>query len=140
MKKSHSRKGAPPRHVGSRQFPRTARVNEVLREVLAEELEEVAGSDPRLGLITVTGVECDPDLRHATVLLASMSGPAQAALEEARTRLQSAIGRQVRLKRTPHLTFEVDPAITHGQRVEEILRGLHAAGQPGPPAGTAPAE
>ena len=113
--------------VGARQFPRTARVNEVLREVLAEELEELAAADGRLELLTITGVKCDPDLRHATVLLASMPGPAKEALSEVRGRLQAAVARQVRLKRTPQLSFDVDPAITHGARVEEIIRAIHAA-------------
>ena len=84
-----------------RHYPRIARVNEVLREVLAEELELVAGSDSRLELVTVTAVNCEPDLRHATVLLASLPEPARAALGEARVRLQAAVARQVRLKRTP---------------------------------------
>jgi ribosome-binding factor A len=110
-----------------RHYPRMARVNEVLREVLAEEIELVAGTDSRLELVTVTAVNCDPDLRHATVLLASLPDPARAALGEARTRLQAAVAHQVRLKRTPLLTFEADPAVAHGERVEEILRSIRAA-------------
>lgn len=108
----------------SRRYPRTARVNEVLREIVAEELERIGGEDERLYLATVTAVDADPDLRQATVLLASISEDAAVALEENRIALQSAIGRQVRLKRTPRLAFEPDPAIASGQRVEEILRGL----------------
>lgn len=132
-KRSHS---LPRRDGGSHHFPRTARVNEVLREVIADELEEVAASDTRIELLTVTAVECDPDLRHAKVLLASMPGPAHAALAEARARLQAAIARQVRLKRTPQLSFEVDPAIVHGERVEQIIRSIHAAEGLSPPGRT----
>ena len=106
-------------------YPRAARVNEVLREVLAEELERLSDADERLGLLTITAVDCEPDLRHAKVLLASVSEPAQTALEEDRVRLQAAVARQLRLKRTPQLSFEVDPAITTGARIEDILRGLH---------------
>jgi ribosome-binding factor A len=108
----------------SRRFPRTARVNEVLREVLAEELERMADEDPRLYLLTVTGVQADPDMRRAKVLFASISEDAAAALAEHRVTLQATINRQVRLKRTPLLAFEADPAIASGQRVEDILRGL----------------
>ena len=108
----------------SRRYPRTARVNEVLREIVAEELERIGGEDDRLYLSTVTAVEADPDLRQATVLLASVSEEAAVALEENRIAIQAAIGRQVRLKRTPKLAFEPDPAIASGQRVEDILRGL----------------
>jgi ribosome-binding factor A len=112
---------------GSRRYPRTLRVNEVLREVVAEELERLEDQDPRLGLLTVTSVEAEPDLRHATVLLSSLPDEAAEALAEHRVRLQAAIGRQVRLKRTPQLAFEADPAVASGARVEDILRGLAEA-------------
>lgn len=107
----------------ARRYPRVARVKEVIREVLADALERL--DDDRLGLITVTDVIVEPDLRHATVLLSSMSEPATEALEENRVRLQAAIGRQLRLKRTPLLAFQVDPAVTSGETVERILRNLH---------------
>jgi ribosome-binding factor A len=115
------RRGRP---ASPHRYPRTARVNEVLREVIAEELERLADGDPRLGLLTVTQVEAEPDLRHATVLLASLPDEVAEALAEHRVRLQAAVGRQVRLKRTPQLAFEADPAVATGQRVEDIPRGL----------------
>jgi ribosome-binding factor A len=107
-------------------YSRMDRVNEVLREVLADEIELVAGSDMRLELVTVTAVNCEPDLRHATVLLASLPEPARAALGEARPRLQAAVAHQVKLKRTPQLSFAPDPAVAQGERVEEILRAIHS--------------
>jgi len=110
--------------MSDRRYPRTARVNEVVREVLAEELERLADTDERIDLLTVTAVKVDPDLRRATVMLASLSEPAKEALEEDRVRLQAAIGRQLRMKRTPQLSFQVDPAVTTGSRIEDILRGL----------------
>jgi ribosome-binding factor A len=108
-----------------------ARVNEVLREVLADAIEAEAGTDERLELVTVTAVECDPDLRHATVLLDSLSAPAAEALGEARVRLQAAIARQVRMKRTPQLSFGADPAIEYGERVEKVLRALKGSAAAG---------
>jgi ribosome-binding factor A len=107
-----------------RRYPRTARIGRLLQEVVAEELERIAVAEERLELITVTHVSVEPDLRHATVLLSSMDEAAEQALGEVRLRLQAAIGRQVRLKRTPQLSFVVDPAVSSGERVEEILRHL----------------
>ena len=122
---------SPPRHrrgpaapAGGRGYPRSARVNEVLREVLAETLERLADDDERLAMLTVTAVDADPDLRHARVLFASLTEAAEAGLGDARVRLQGEIGHQIRLKRTPQLSFEVDPAVSAGQRVEDILRRL----------------
>jgi len=109
---------------GPAAYPRTARVNEVLREVVAEALERMADTDDRLRLLTVTSVDITPDLSRATVYLSSLPPPALEALAEQRIELQRMIGRQVRMKRTPLLEFDSDPAVAHGLRVEEILRSL----------------
>jgi ribosome-binding factor A len=110
--------------TGERRYSRLDRVNQALREVIADELERV--DDERLELVTVTGVKADPDLRHARVWFDTLgqADDVAAALAQHRARLQGAIGREMRLKRTPELTFAPDPAIAVGTRVEEILRGL----------------
>ena len=110
-----------------RRYPRTARVNEVLREVIADAIERL--DDRRLELLTVTGVRVTPDLRHATVWCSSLDDGARAALGRHRGRLQAAVAAQVRLKRTPELAFAPDPAVASGERVENILRRLHEAGE-----------
>jgi ribosome-binding factor A len=76
-------------------------------------------------MLTVTGVHADPDLRHATVYLASLPEGASEALAAKRGALQAAIAREVRFKRTPQLTFAADPAIAAGERVEEAIRRIH---------------
>jgi ribosome-binding factor A len=106
----------------ARSYPRMARVNVLLLRVLAEELERLADIDERLRLLTVTEVVCDPDLRHATLLFASLSAAGLEALEEQRRHLQRCIATEVRMKRVPLLAFRADPAIAAGARVEEALR------------------
>ena len=109
----------------ARRYPRTLRVNEVVRETLADALERM--EDPRLELVTITGVDVSPDLRHATVFYAALGrhDPEIAdALEAAAKPLRAALGREVRLKYLPALHFREDPAIETGQRVEAILRDL----------------
>lgn len=108
----------------SRGYARTARVNEVLRMVLADALERLEEFDERLGMLTITAVQADPDLRHATVLFSSLTDAEHAALDEVRVRLQSAIAHEVRMKRTPQLRFEADPAVAAGERIDDILRHL----------------
>ncbi|MEA2932978.1 MAG: ribosome-binding factor [Actinomycetota bacterium] len=120
----------------SRRRPgRLDRVNHAVQEVVADELELIA--DERLGLVTVTGVRVDPDMRHAVVWFTSLppvkvgatarsDDDVIAILGEHRVRLQKGIARQLRLKRTPELAFRPDPAIVAGSRVEEILRGLQS--------------
>lgn len=126
-------------------YSRLARVNEVVREVVAEELELL--SDPRLELVTVTGVEVTADLKHATVFYSTLETgllPADETedtqerrvatakgLRSARRHLQAALGRQVRLKYVPRLAFEEDPAVHRGRRIEDIIRRLHQEEGPG---------
>lgn len=114
--------------AGPTSFPRTRRVNEVLREVVAEELERLADADERLRLVTVTAVETATDLRQATVYVGHLDDHVREALEERRGQLQRCVGRQVRLKRTPRLVFAADPAVAAGARIEEILRRLTSDG------------
>jgi ribosome-binding factor A len=106
--------------------PRMLKVNSTLREVLAEEIERM--SDSRLELVSVTGVETSPNLRHAVVYIDVLSADASealTALDHASHRLQSVIARQVRMKYTPVLEFEVDPGVSGGERIDAILRSLH---------------
>jgi ribosome-binding factor A len=107
-----------------RQYPRTARLNRLLQEIVAEALELV--EDDRLDLLTVTAVEVEPDLRHAVVFYDSLQGEAGddevlEALAEIRPRLQGAIGREARVKRTPELSFRPDPAVREATKIEAIL-------------------
>jgi len=103
------------------------RVNESVRQVLAETLPEL--KDPRIGLVTVTGVDTTPDLRHATVFV-SVLGSARKrratldGLAAAHGVLQARLGRQLRMKRTPQITFEYDPSVEHGVRMTRLIDEL----------------
>ena len=112
----------------SHRYPRTARLNELLHQIIAEEIERI--DDERLELVTVMTVEVEPDLRHATVYVDTPTGPARdeemlEALQEHRVALQAAIGRQARIKRTPMLAFRPDVVERQAARVEDVLRHLH---------------
>jgi ribosome-binding factor A len=110
---------------GEPRYPRVARVNELCREILADELERI--EDERLELVTIINVDVDPDLRRARVDFSSLGeaeDEAAEALEEHRHRLQSAIARQARLRNTPELRFSVDTVIARAARIEELLAGL----------------
>ena len=112
---------------GSAPYSRSLRVNQVLRQVVAEELERLADADERLRMVTVTSVDSTSDLRQATVFLSSLSDDAAAALDERRVQVQRAVARQTTLRRTPLLSFVQDPAVVAGNRVEDLLRQIHEA-------------
>jgi ribosome-binding factor A len=106
---------------------RMRRVNESLRAVLAEAIGEL--KDPRIGFITVTGVVTTADLQQATVYV-SVLGSARkreqsmAGLEAAHGVLQRRIAAEVRLKRTPQLTFQYDPSVEQGVRMSKLIDEL----------------
>lgn len=109
----------------TRRFPRTARVNEVLREVIAETLEREVDQDERLEMVTVTAVQTSPDFRHAQVFYSALGKDVTKALEAHRVRLQTAIAKQVRMKRTPQLVFSLDPSLEEGSKIDSIVRSWH---------------
>jgi ribosome-binding factor A len=120
--------------TSARRYPRTARVNEVMLEVLADELERM--SDPRLELVALTGVDVSRDLAHAKVYYSTLTATAvdsresipdevAAALHSAGSHLRGVVGRQMRIRQVPRLEFLVDPGIVSGQRIEDILREIH---------------
>ena len=122
------------RPSGARNYPRVARLNHLIHEIVAEEMERI--DDDRLELVTVIRVAVDPDMRHAVVYYDTLTGPddddaARAGLADHRVRLQAAIGRQARIKRVPELTFRPDEAERTAARVEEILTRLRDRQPPG---------
>lgn len=103
------------------------RVNESVREVLSEAVPEL--KDPRIGFVTLTGVETSPDLRHARVFVSVLGSESNrerslAGLQAAHGVLQARLARQLRLKRTPQLTFEYDPSVERGVRMSRLIDEL----------------
>jgi ribosome-binding factor A len=106
---------------------RMRRVNEALKEVLSEGIGDL--KDPRIGFVTVTGVEASRDLRHATVYVSVLGSERKreaslAGLESAHGILQGRVNRELRLKRTPQLVFEYDPTVERGVRLSRLIDEL----------------
>ena len=106
---------------------RMRRVNASVRQVLSEALPEL--KDPRIGFVTVTGVDTSPDLHHATVYVSVLGSEKQrdktlAGLAAAHGVLQSAVARELKLKWTPQLTFEYDPSVERGVRMTKLIDDL----------------
>jgi ribosome-binding factor A len=100
------------------------RVNESVREVVAEGVADLL--DPRIGMVTVTGVTVSPDLAEAKVFVSVLGNERKrrstlAGLESAHGVLQSRIGRELNLRRTPKLLFEYDPSVEHGVRLTALI-------------------
>jgi ribosome-binding factor A len=106
---------------------RMRRVNELVRAVVAESVADL--KDPRIGIVTVTGVEIASDLRAGTVFFSVFGSEkkrraTEAGLASAHGFLQKRVGRELKLKRTPQLTFEYDPTVERGVRMTRLIDEL----------------
>jgi|SRR5215203_5007711 len=105
------------------------RVNESVRAVLAEAVGEL--KDPRIGFVTVTGVDTTPDLRQANVFVSVLGSDRKRdrslqGLAAAHGVLQARLAKELRMKRTPQLTFHYDPSVEEGVRMSRLIDELVA--------------
>ena len=103
------------------------RVNESVRAVVAEGVGEL--KDPRIGMVTVTGVRVTPDLQEATVYVSVFGNEKKrraslAGLESAHGVLQARINRELRLRRTPTLVFSYDGSVERGVQMTKLIEDL----------------
>jgi len=102
-------------------------VNEAIRHVLSESIPTL--KDPRIGFVTVTGVQAATGYEHATVYISVLGSDADQertleGLQAARGVLQAHVARRLGTRRTPVLTFEYDPAIERGVRLTQMIDEL----------------
>lgn len=108
-----------------REVPRARRVAEQVQRTLAEMLRREV-RDPRLKPLTITHVRMSPDLTHAWVHYAMLSGdahdPLQAEiLDEASRQLRGPLGRALRLRVAPLLHFQPDEELERGNRLDDLI-------------------
>jgi len=107
---------------------RTQRIDEQFRQEIGAILARDIG-DPRIGFVTVTQVETDPDLRHARVWVSVIGEPAQrdetiAALGRAMVFVRRELGTRLRLRRIPEFHVRLDDTAERGTRVLQLLHEL----------------
>jgi ribosome-binding factor A len=107
---------------------RRERVAALLQSAIADLLLRDV-KDPRIGMVTVTGVDLSPDLKHARVYVAPFGDAAGgqralSGLESARRYLQSQVGKRLKLRYTPELRFELDTSFDQADRMERLLREI----------------
>lgn len=113
------------RSTRGHRYPRSARLSETLREIIADELVRI--DDERLELVSITQIDVDNELNRAVVYFDSLAGAdgddhIVEVLDHHRRRLQASINRQIRAKKTPVLEFRPDDVIRAAERIDDILR------------------
>ena len=108
-----------------REIPRARRVAEQVQRILSEMLRREV-RDPRLKPLTITHVRLSPDLSHAWVYYAPLSGDSHDALQreildQAASYLRGPLGRALRLRLSPQLHFQPDEELERGNRLEDLI-------------------
>lgn len=107
-------------------YQRADRVaEEIQREV--SHIIQFEMKDPRIGFVTVTGVEVSADLRNAKIFVSIMGNEEEKAatlqgLESATGYIRSEIGKRIRMKHIPEMVFRFDKSVEHGARISQLLR------------------
>ncbi len=106
---------------------RLLRINESIKETLSSVITAEGLKDPRIGFVTVTGVETSADLRHAKAFVSVLGGQTERdltmkALEKSRGFLQAKINASMHMKRTPQLQFVYDETLDNALRIERALK------------------
>ncbi len=107
---------------------RPERVGELIRQTVAAFLTGNV-RDPRIGFVTVTGVELSADLAHAVVRVSVMGTDEEKArslegLASAARFLRTQLARELHLRTSPELRFELDRGLEHAQRIDRVLKQL----------------
>jgi ribosome-binding factor A len=108
-----------------REFPRTRRVGEQIQRELSAVIREEL-TNPRLGLVTISGIEVSRDLAHARVYVTVLGDADQAAqtvdiLRKAAGFLRHALGQRLAFRTVPELHFRYDDSVERGSRLDCLL-------------------
>ncbi|MDV2685472.1 30S ribosome-binding factor RbfA [Alkalihalophilus sp. As8PL] len=108
---------------------RANRVGEQMKKELSDIIMREL-KDPRISFVTITGVDVTGDLQQATVFITVLGSDEQkeatlSGLSKAKGFIRSEIGKRIRLRKTPELTFEFDESIEYGNRIETLLKDLN---------------
>jgi len=106
---------------------RLLKINESIKEILSSVIAAERLKDPRVGFVTVTGVETSPDLRHARVYVSVLGKKAEReatlkALDKSRGYLQTRLNASLHMKRTPQLEFRYDGTLDNALHIEKLLK------------------
>ena len=107
---------------------RILRLNETIKSALSDLIQNDL-KDPRLGFITITGVEVGADLRHAYVYISVLGEEKDwknsiAGLINARKHLRLELGKKVKMKYVPEIEFKADRSIEEGMKIFDLIKKI----------------
>lgn len=112
-------------------FARTDRVGQQMQREIAE-LVRLEINDPRVKLVTITGVEVARDYSHAKIFFTRLDGKhaeAQQGLERAAGFIRSQLARSLKLRIMPQLHFVYDASVERGTQLSKLIDDAVASDQ-----------
>lgn len=108
---------------------RVGRAGEQIKKELSNLLQTEL-KDPRIGFVTVTGVDVTNDLSQAKIYLSVMGEDEKKeatlkAMEQAKGFLRSELGKRIRFRHIPELIFKLDHSMDYGNRIEQLLQEVN---------------
>ena len=110
-------------------FKRAQRVADRIMEEVADILHREMG-DPRIAMVTLTGVKVSDDLRHAKIFFVEMGQETcreetKEALQRASGFLRKELGKRLQLRYVPEIMFLVDPSFAYGSQIDRLIEEIH---------------
>lgn len=111
------------------QYKRSKRVADQIKKEASEIIQRQV-KDPQLGFVTITDVEMTDDLKTATIFYSVLGDDenkkhTEFGLQRARNFIQSEIGKRIRIRNTPQISFKYDGSIEYGAHIEELINKIH---------------
>lgn len=108
-------------------YKRSARVKDLIREEVADIIMHKL-KDPRLGFVTVTDAQVSDDLRHARIYMSVFEEEKKEAslkvLNSSARFIRNELGKRIKIKFIPDLTFKLDESITYGAKIDQLLEDI----------------
>jgi len=113
-------------------YKRSTRVGDLIREEIADIIMHKL-RDPRIGFVTVTDAEVSEDLRHATIYLSVLDDARRndtlSIIKASASFIRGELGKRLRIKYIPFLTFRIDESIEYGMKIDRLLDEIKADGE-----------
>lgn len=117
----------------NRRVPRTVRLDEQFREEISKLLMKGL-KDPRIGFVTISRVEITNDLSYAKVFISVLGSDREKAASLIGLRnsvgfIRTYLGKALKIRKIPQLSFLLDESLDHAMHIEEILAELKEQGE-----------
>lgn len=111
------------------QYQRKDRVGDLIKREISQMLQREL-KDPGIGFVTITGVEVSADLKRAKIFYSVLGDEnskkkSASALKRACGFIQHEIGKRLRLKHIPEISFQFDASVEYGAHIEELIQKIH---------------